>query len=463
MKVMVSMVLALAVFANIGTLKDGHNWGDDFAQYIINAQNIIEAKPFNSGVMLENVVIYPPGLPLLLAPILKAAGLNFKAFKFINILFWFLSLIFIYSLLRRRAGGPWAVMGAVFLAFSSYFFVYKQNVLSDIPFFCAVCACFYLLEEGNFAGFIAAITAALWLRSAGVILFAAGLFYFLFIKHDRKAAAIIFTALLINEFVLWCWMGWHPGLFGVMLNDPYAFLHNVLNNFVTVFQAVWYFLCPAQTIFSQWLFHCLAPWVSFVAPLLYASMAWSLVRGFQKKSITCLECFSFFYITVLIVESGYSQPPDAFTRFILPLLPAILIGALRLPGMVIKLILGVLLLVNASNIIVNWDFNDDVLSLPVNAQLTDWVKQHTRPDERFMFCKPRALALLTGREGTAPWVLPEQEGHFVQRVRDFGITQVISLKDNDPRGLTAGLEKSSMFKQVWENAGYKVFEPNIKK
>ena len=140
-------LFTLAIFFNLWTLKDGHNWGDDFAQYIINARNIIEHKPYASGVTLDNTVIYPPGLPLLLAPVLKVFGLNFKILKLLNILFWYLSIIPLYFLFLKIEGRRFALMAAVFLAFSSFFFVYKQNVLSDIPFFLFVCSSLYALER----------------------------------------------------------------------------------------------------------------------------------------------------------------------------------------------------------------------------------------------------------------------------------------------------------------------------
>ena len=80
----------LFVAVNIATLKDGHNWGDDFAQYIINAKNIVTHKPYSEGIILENTVTYPPGFPLLIAPFVKWFGVNLKILKAPNIFWWFL-------------------------------------------------------------------------------------------------------------------------------------------------------------------------------------------------------------------------------------------------------------------------------------------------------------------------------------------------------------------------------------
>jgi hypothetical protein len=459
MKVFVWILFTLAILANLWTLKDGHNWGDDFAQYILNARNIIEGKPYASGIMLDNAVVCPPGLPLLLAPALKAFGLNFKILKVLNIFYWYLSIIFVYALFLRVGGRRFALMASIFLAFSSFFFVFKQNVLSDVPFFLFVCSSLYIFERWGINSALFSMSAALWLRSAGVILFAAALFYFIFIKRDKKASAAVLTVFITNEALLFFWMGWHPGVLAAVWQMPHVFFINVFHNFATVFRSLWYFFCPSQTVFSRCLFNMIDPLVCLAAPVLYLMMIWSFIRGMQKQNLSYLECFSFFYISLSILWSWIiTTPPDAFTRYVLPLLPFVFIGSRRLPRAWVRVVFLVLLLINLTNVAINWDFNDDVLNLPENSELVNWAKQNMKPSEHFMFWKPRALALLTQREGAPPWIFPDQKRYFMQRVKDFRISYVFSLKDGDPQGLTARLQESHQFRLVWENGFYKVFK-----
>ena len=124
MKIFVYIFFAGAFLFNACYLSDGHNWGDDFAQYIINARNIVNHKPFTSGVMLDNNIIYPPGLPLMLAPLFKAFGLNFKLLKSLNIFCWYLAIIFLYGLILRYTNTFFALMAALFLAVSSFFLIF---------------------------------------------------------------------------------------------------------------------------------------------------------------------------------------------------------------------------------------------------------------------------------------------------------------------------------------------------
>lgn len=72
----------------LAAMTDGHVWGDDWAQYVLHARNIVTGHPYTDTGYLFNPdrphvgpPSYPPGLPLLLAPILAVSGINIFAFK----------------------------------------------------------------------------------------------------------------------------------------------------------------------------------------------------------------------------------------------------------------------------------------------------------------------------------------------------------------------------------------------
>src|SRR5579862_3646878 len=63
------------------TLRDGHTWGDDFAQYLQHADNIAHAEPYaQTGYIYnpQNAIVgpksYPPGYPAVLAPVAAVYG-----------------------------------------------------------------------------------------------------------------------------------------------------------------------------------------------------------------------------------------------------------------------------------------------------------------------------------------------------------------------------------------------------
>src|SRR5690349_10934268 len=72
-KILLLVCLLPLLFINV---KNSHDWGDDFAQYIIQAKNIIENKPqtenglvFFSGKPLYAIEAYPAGFPCMIAPV----------------------------------------------------------------------------------------------------------------------------------------------------------------------------------------------------------------------------------------------------------------------------------------------------------------------------------------------------------------------------------------------------------
>ena len=133
-KIFIFCIIFLSVCINVITIKNGHNWGDDFAQYILHAKNIIEFQPYDSRIMIDHPVVYPPGYPAILAPFLKIFGINFFVFKFLNIIFWYAALFCLYQVSKRYLKDIDSLIILLFLSVSSFYFVFKQNILSDVPF-----------------------------------------------------------------------------------------------------------------------------------------------------------------------------------------------------------------------------------------------------------------------------------------------------------------------------------------
>jgi len=101
--------LAIGMFF-LATIREGHVWGDDFSLYIRHAQNIVRGEPYaESGYIynpqnpLVGPKIYPPGFPLLLAPVVGVFGLELRPMKILVIAFFVGSLLVMIPLFRRVA------------------------------------------------------------------------------------------------------------------------------------------------------------------------------------------------------------------------------------------------------------------------------------------------------------------------------------------------------------------------
>src|SRR6185369_17007682 len=84
-------IILLSIAIGSATLTRGHEWGDDFASYIMQAQSILDGKAnefiqrntftvFESSFQIGPIA-YPWGYPLLLTPVIILKGIHALALK----------------------------------------------------------------------------------------------------------------------------------------------------------------------------------------------------------------------------------------------------------------------------------------------------------------------------------------------------------------------------------------------
>ena len=107
-----AITLLLIAVTFLSTLRQGHGWGDDFAQYLLHARNIAEGRPYSDTGYLyntENPVVgpkaYPPLFSVALAPIAYGFGLNLAAYKSVMVLLFVASLALAGRLFARDICG----------------------------------------------------------------------------------------------------------------------------------------------------------------------------------------------------------------------------------------------------------------------------------------------------------------------------------------------------------------------
>ena len=159
-----------------------HQWGDDYAQYIKEAQNIVAGKPYYQSNYIYNPLntsyspaLYPPGFPLLLAPIVLFWGLNIKVMLYYITLFLAALLLTLYSYFKKSSNTVTAICLSLIVVYCSYIIDFKQHVLSDIP--CLLFVSIYLnlrkndtLSAIRIVLLICMATIAILIRSQAVLL-----------------------------------------------------------------------------------------------------------------------------------------------------------------------------------------------------------------------------------------------------------------------------------------------------
>lgn len=134
---LVLLLLLPLLFLN---LKTSHDWGDDFAQYIHQAQNLLEGKSQNeTGVVFNEThfigpVAYPIGFPIILAPVLKSFGYNLLVLNVYLSAFLVLSCFLGFIFLRRRFSFHTALITILIIAYNPIMLSLKTEVLSDLPY-----------------------------------------------------------------------------------------------------------------------------------------------------------------------------------------------------------------------------------------------------------------------------------------------------------------------------------------
>jgi hypothetical protein len=148
------LVILLVGLFHFATLREGHPWGDDFAQYILHARNLVTGVPygaigyiFNPYEIVTGPPAYPPVTALLLAPSYVLFGVDYFPMKLIMIACLLASLFFFWKLIRRRLllWQSLAVVAAVGVAPALW--EYTNMVGSELPFLAFSFLALYLMDR----------------------------------------------------------------------------------------------------------------------------------------------------------------------------------------------------------------------------------------------------------------------------------------------------------------------------
>jgi len=149
MKRHVGTMLLITILALTGLLAwygltKGHDWGDDFAAYVMQAESIVRGAPsefvavnrytIEKSMYAIGPVAYPWGFPLLLAPVYGLYGHDIVALKIPGVICYLLFIMTLWYGFRRRHSVMWSAALACLFAFNPGFHSFMNDVITDIPF-----------------------------------------------------------------------------------------------------------------------------------------------------------------------------------------------------------------------------------------------------------------------------------------------------------------------------------------
>jgi hypothetical protein len=468
-------------------IKDWTDWGDDFAQYLSQAENIIKGQdyPLNGYIYNDDFSLYAPktypqGFPLIILPIIAWKGIDIQPLVVYMTLILVIFGILIYNFLRRYYS-KWVSLSLVIIVlYNPWTLSFKADIVSDIPF-----SVFFLLSLMMFLShsnrsiwkliilsFIVATT--IFIRSIGIVLPFAFIIYAVieFCKNlkrkDKPVSGEIKFSISVAMLSLILFALMNKIIFPLPGNS--VFLYQTLIDFQHLQQTIQtnltYYTTVTRAFFEPW--NDKWQFVSIISGSLIFTF---IILGMIRKMVLnfdFIDILFIIYISILIVYP-YS---NAGFRFLFPLVPILIIYLvkgilsidipLKIPRNTLTILLTIFVLFSYKKGISEIMRNEKIISegpqVPGNKEAIQFIIARTEPDARISFKRPRALALYSHRssmthrdDATGKELLNNLEENKINYVlicyEDFNKNIVDLINDNP-----------DIFEKVFENAKNKLYK-----
>jgi hypothetical protein len=418
---LMAVLLLPLFFVNV---KSSHDWGGDFAMYIMQADNILHGIPqgetpyiYNPGNAVLGPPAYPVGFPLLLSPVYALAGNSIFAFTIWVTAFLFGAGMIMTFVLRRYFKDIVVLFLVLMVVYNPWTLSMKMEIMSEFAFTFLLLLSFYLFErysKGPFwAGIIIAIIGGLLMsvRAIGIVFPLAVLFWAVrkrFIEKDKTPMNNCVCGFLVSVGSILIYLLLNNLIFNVPQAEggSYFGIWGEETIYATVVYNLAYYVEQFKYFFSPWG----GSW-NFLPLMLKAAILTFTILGLIKaifRRWELMEMIVVFYIAVLLLYP-YRH---AGIRFLFPLMPFLmyyLVEGLKTVQLFPKIsiaaktwFLGSLVLVTYLNMI--WFYiitADNINPGPqeeASIQAFEHIKNTTSDDAVFLFSKPRVLALYTERQ-----------------------------------------------------------------
>jgi len=406
---LLALIGAIGIF-QIATLRSGHAWGDDFAEYILQTVHMATGHGFVPYEFIPNPETqlggqaYPPGTSVLLLPVYLIFGLNLTAMKIVGVLCVILALFFIDRLFENRLPPAWRLVLVALVGLNPTLFETRDSIESEKPFLLFLFLSLYLIERAysgaprrpppwRLAFWVGGgIFAACATRNVGFALFPALLVLDLFSYRRLTAfaaaslAIAAAPALAVSRLLATStgYKQFYNFSLRWILYSSYVFSKHA--------ERVWWGGHPRAIAFA----------IGLVAGLLALWGLWLCLK--QRPGAP--EFLIPFYLGIIL---PYFAP--WYYPYFIPLMPIYMCYMLMGLRDILRRVRSRPMrhaVVAAGTVVLfvlygsdyrraNWEPFREGISDPEFIRLCDYVKSHTAPSDVVLFRKPRLLALLTGR------------------------------------------------------------------
>lgn len=414
-------IILVSSVIGAGSLRRGHEWGDDWAWYVLQAKSIaegttdefIEISDFTNYQSTSHLgpLAYPWGYPLILSPFYALNGISPLTLKIPGLIFYggFLFVLYLFS--RSRLTRTESLLLVSLFAFNPLLLLFLDQILSDIPFlFFSTLTLYLVTREGkhnwlHYAFIGATVFFTTFLRATGLLLLACFLAveFFKLLAHRKEWAVvkqIVLNSVVVCAVFALLWLAnalIFPGGGESYLSQYENLTVDLVRGFIGAYFMVY-----------GWFFGDGAGWQY----LYYFVLVFALLGAWIRRREELY--FILFFAVWMLVHITYPYWQGA--RYIFPLLPIFIYFAFQ--GMkfgVGKLsekyqvmgqrilygfwlaIVGYFLFTSGTSAYnnvrngrqINGPFD------PVSMEVYDWIERKTPPDSVLIFYKARAMRLMT--------------------------------------------------------------------
>jgi len=465
-------------------VKDSHDWGDDFAQYLIQAENIVKGnQQAESGYVYDNsfpVVAppaYPVGFPLMLSTVYSLFGHSIIHYSFLITAVLFLYCLVLALFLRNYFSWLTGLFMVLLFAYNPWTLSFKTEILSDLPFSLLLLLSwmFYQKREKIFYLISAGIVMALLFstRGAGFVFLVAICLHngYLFFKDKspgaRKNTLQNTSLLIVISTGIYFWL--NHVLFNIpsseflgfyqkawMKSSSFDIIIQNLNYYVDVFKAFYH---PQV---EEWTFATSVA-ESFAIGLMLMGLLFSLL-----KQRSFFDLLVWLYIILILL---YPYTSSGF-RFILPVIPFlmfyIVLGMKQIKfdinlsrhWLIIMVGTAVLLLYKPS-IEKFIEERNVIIAGPqekASEEAFQYINTHLNKNDLVVFKKPKALALYCHVKTTSV-ISTQTKVEIAEMFERMGVTYLFMNINIEDRPLDEFIrENQATVQEVWRNDKFVLYK-----
>lgn len=474
---MAALVLCVALFY-LGTIRSGHDWGDDFALYIHHAKNMVEGQAYSDTGLIHNparplVGQTPPGFPCLLAPVYYFFGLNLTAMKVEMILFFVGALVLMAVVFRNELPPVYLLLMIGLIGFNPVFWLHKDHVLSDLPFLFIVYAIMLLHQRAE-------STEARWVRQIvlGVIvgmsvyvaaatrmvgiMFVPSMWVYDFLRNRRPSRLTVVTTIV---FVI------SYGVQRSMMPIEGRYFEESHLTLITFLKNVGFYFGELSSL-------CMCSNESSKPALILTAIGATILVGVGYKICwtrgrSIFEIYFVLYIAMLMVYSF------RVTRYLFPVLPLYLfyfcVGLSHLHqslepkkarSLVATTLVAVVVIYLARYTSLAYGSFTVAPTNVASREMFRYIRERTNVKDVFVFFKPRALSLFTERSAT-PYQLAAPDDEMLRHFRSVHASFILvgpHPADSSPRlqSLVQPLKRlvalhPDLFELVYANSDFHLY------